>query len=180
MKTRLLFFLRTKPIGHRIRIRFFFEFSKKYHPKHRWLKFCLLLHTDGTCNSCIVVSRELSIKMVIRTASMRSAIMLDVERSRRRCLNFKEFSRAFEKTPPRFKVFQQRIHERRPKYMESTWGRILTNPRLYHVLLVILVLGMIKLLLNLMNLLLKSMKVICIKMKSMKYILTLMEYWVVA
>ena len=30
---------------------------------------------------------------------------------------------------PRFKVFQQRIHERRPKYMESTWGRILTNPR---------------------------------------------------
>ena len=39
------------------------------------------------------------------------------------------FSKAFEITPPRFKVFQQRIYERRPIYVESSWGRILTNPR---------------------------------------------------
>ena len=44
LETRILFFLRTNLIGHRLQIRVFFEFSKKYHPKHRWLKVCLLLH----------------------------------------------------------------------------------------------------------------------------------------
>ena len=76
----------------------------------------------------IVVICDPTIKMVIHTASMRSAIMLDAERSRRRCLNFNVLPKAFEKPSPRLKVFQQRTSERRPNYMESTWGRILTNP----------------------------------------------------
>ena len=70
----------------------------------------------------IVVICHPTIKMVIHTASMRSAIMLDAERSRRRCLNFNVLPKAFEKPSPRLKVFQQRSSERRPHYMESTWG----------------------------------------------------------
>ena len=37
--------------------------------------------------------------------------------------------KSFEKRSPRFKIFQQRISERRPNYMESTWVIILTNHR---------------------------------------------------
>ena len=77
----------------------------------------------------LVVICDSTVKMVIHTASMRLAIMLDAERSRRRCLNFNVLPKAFEKPSPRLKVFQQRSSERRPNYMESTWGRILTNPR---------------------------------------------------
>ena len=77
----------------------------------------------------IVVICGSTVKMVIHTASMRLAIMLDAERSRRRCLNFNVLPKAFEKPSPRLKVFQQRSSKRRPHYMESTWGRILTNPR---------------------------------------------------
>ena len=46
LETRILFFLRTKLIGHRLRIRAYFEFSKKYHPKHRWLGSCVLFDTS--------------------------------------------------------------------------------------------------------------------------------------
>ena len=53
----------------------------------------------------------------------------DAEKSSRRCLNFNVLPKAFEKPSPRLKVFQQRTSERRPNFMESTWGRILTNPR---------------------------------------------------
>ena len=60
---------------------------------------------------------------------MRLAIIGDAERSRRMCLNFNVLPKAFEKPSPRLKVFQQRAYKRRPKYMESTWGRILTDPQ---------------------------------------------------
>ena len=90
-------------------------------------KFCLLLHRS--CTQWYTLLSSVT-KMAIHTASTRLAIMLDVERSRRRCLNFNVLPKSFEKLSPRFKIFQQRISERRPNYMESTWGIILTNHRL--------------------------------------------------
>ena len=71
----------------------------------------------------IVIICDSSIKIVIHTGSMRSAIMVVVERSGRWCFNFDVFSEAFE-------VFQHWTSDRRPNYTENTWDSVLTTPEI--------------------------------------------------
>ena len=71
--------------------------------------------------------------MVIRTASMRAAIVQDVIRARARYrrLYASEMKNALlmPHKALRVKSFRGRKSESRPNYMDSTWGRILSNPR---------------------------------------------------